>query len=64
MIRRVFRIDEFKTTPMTEVIAGLLTFMTMAYIIFVNPHIPDTATMQTQQTQVAAWERGGRGDGL
>lgn len=43
MIRRFFRIDELKTTPGTEVIAGMVTFMTMAYIIFVNPHIISTA---------------------
>ena len=31
--------DESGTTLGTEVIAGMVTFMTMAYIIFVNPHI-------------------------
>ena len=43
MIRRFFRFDELKTTPGTEVIAGMVTFMTMAYIIFVNPHIISAA---------------------
>jgi AGZA family xanthine/uracil permease-like MFS transporter len=43
MIRRFFRIDELKTTTGTEVIAGMVTFMTMAYIIFVNPHIISAA---------------------
>ena len=39
MINRFFRVEESGTTLGTEVIAGMVTFMTMAYIIFVNPHI-------------------------
>ena len=34
-----FRFSERRTNLRTEVIAGLTTFMTMAYIIFVNPSI-------------------------
>lgn len=34
-----FKLKERKTNVRTEVIAGLATFMTMAYIIFVNPSI-------------------------
>jgi AGZA family xanthine/uracil permease-like MFS transporter len=36
---RYFKIKERKTTVRTEIIAGITTFMTMAYIIFVNPAI-------------------------
>lgn len=36
---RYFRIKERKTTIRTEIIAGITTFMTMAYIVFVNPAI-------------------------
>jgi AGZA family xanthine/uracil permease-like MFS transporter len=36
---RTFRLRENKTTARTEVLAGLTTFMTMAYIIAVNPAI-------------------------
>lgn len=36
---RYFKIKERKTTIRTEIIAGITTFMTMAYIIFVNPAI-------------------------
>ncbi len=36
---RIFRLRENKTNVRTEVLAGLVTFMTMAYIIFVNPAI-------------------------
>ncbi|GAB4246351.1 MAG: NCS2 family permease [Thermoleophilia bacterium] len=38
-----FRLTERRTTLRTEVIAGFTTFMTMAYIIFVNPGILSAA---------------------
>ncbi|MCR3923279.1 MAG: NCS2 family permease [Firmicutes bacterium] len=34
-----FKLKEHKTNIKTEIIAGITTFMTMAYIIFVNPDI-------------------------
>lgn len=34
-----FKLSENKTTVKTEILAGVTTFMTMAYIIFVNPSI-------------------------
>jgi AGZA family xanthine/uracil permease-like MFS transporter len=39
MLERIFRLREHGTTVGTEVVAGLTTFMIMAYIIFVNPAI-------------------------
>lgn len=39
MLERLFKLSENGTTVRTEVIAGLTTFLTMAYIIFVNPAI-------------------------
>lgn len=36
---RVFKLKEHGTKPRTEIVAGITTFMTMAYIIFVNPDI-------------------------
>jgi AGZA family xanthine/uracil permease-like MFS transporter len=36
-LEKLFKLRENNTTPRTEVLAGLTTFMTMAYIIFVNP---------------------------
>ncbi len=39
MLDRYFRLKEHGTTAGTEVLAGLTTFMVMAYIIFVNPAI-------------------------
>ncbi|OED41959.1 guanine permease [Endozoicomonas sp. (ex Bugula neritina AB1)] len=37
MLERLFKIKEHDTTIKTEVLAGVTTFLTMAYIIFVNP---------------------------
>ena len=39
MISSLFRLDEHATSVRTEVLAGLTTFLTMAYIIFVQPAI-------------------------
>ncbi|MDP5254168.1 MULTISPECIES: NCS2 family permease [unclassified Vibrio] len=39
MLERLFKLSENGTTVRTEVVAGLTTFLTMAYIIFVNPAI-------------------------
>jgi AGZA family xanthine/uracil permease-like MFS transporter len=41
----VFQLSENKTDVRTEVFAGLTTFMTMAYIIFVNPDLLSIAGM-------------------
>src|SRR6056297_1096800 len=34
---RVFKLESFETNVKTEMLAGLTTFMTMAYILAVNP---------------------------
>jgi len=39
MLDKFFKLSENKTTVKTEVIAGITTFMTMAYILAVNPDI-------------------------
>ncbi|NBC31821.1 MAG: NCS2 family permease [Alphaproteobacteria bacterium] len=39
MLDRQFKLRENGTTVRTEMLAGLTTFLTMAYIIFVNPSI-------------------------
>lgn len=39
MLERVFKLSDNKTTVRTEVMAGVTTFMTMAYILAVNPSI-------------------------
>ena len=39
MLEKVFKLSENKTTVRTELVAGLTTFMTMAYIIALNPNL-------------------------
>ena len=39
MFEKVFKLSENKTTVRTELVAGLTTFMTMAYIIALNPNL-------------------------
>jgi AGZA family xanthine/uracil permease-like MFS transporter len=39
LITKFFKLQENKTTVRTEIIAGITTFMTMAYILFLNPNI-------------------------
>ncbi len=40
---RYFEFDRYGTNMKTEVLAGITTFMTMAYILFVNPQILSVA---------------------
>jgi len=39
MLEKFFRLSEHRTTVRTELLAGLTTFLTMAYIIFVQPAV-------------------------
>jgi adenine/guanine/hypoxanthine permease len=39
LLERVFHLTENKTTVRRELLAGLTTFMTMAYVVVVNPRI-------------------------
>ena len=45
LAERLFKLHEHGTTVRTELVAGLTTFLTMAYIIFVNPAILGDAGM-------------------
>ena len=45
MFEKVFKLSERKTNVKTEVMAGITTFMTMAYILAVNPSILSAAGM-------------------
>ena len=45
VLDRVFHLSENKTTVRQESMAGLTTFMAMAYILFVNPSILGAAGM-------------------
>lgn len=39
MFEKIFKLKENNTTVKTEIVAGLTTFMTMAYIIALNPNL-------------------------
>ena len=53
MFEKVFKLSENKTTVRTEVMAGITTFMTMAYILAVNPSILSAAGMDSTAVLVA-----------
>ena len=53
MLERFFKLKEHGTDVRTEVFAGLTTFLTMAYIIFVNPSILGAAGMPQDAVFVA-----------
>jgi AGZA family xanthine/uracil permease-like MFS transporter len=53
LLDRLFKLEEHNTTVKTEIIAGLTTFMTMAYIIIVNPNILGAAGMPKEAVMVA-----------
>ena len=45
MLEKWFKLKENNTTAKTEVMAGITTFMTMAYILAVNPSILSSTGM-------------------
>ena len=45
VLERLFKLTENNTSVRQELLAGLTTFLTMAYIIVVNPHILSEAGM-------------------
>ena len=53
MLEKVFKLKENNTTVKTEVIAGITTFMTMAYILAVNPSILSASGMDAQAVLIA-----------
>ena len=53
LLERFFRFSENGTNLRTEMVAGTTTFMTMAYIIFVQPAVLSLAGMDTGAVMVA-----------
>jgi len=53
MLEKIFKLQEHGTNVKIEVIAGLTTFMTMAYIIIVNPAILEAAGIPKGPSMVA-----------
>ena len=48
LLERVFKLKQHGTTARTELIAGMTPFLTMVYIVFVNPQILGVAGMDVQ----------------
>ncbi len=53
MIEKFFKLKENNTTVRTEVVAGITTFMTMAYILAVNPTMLADAGMDSTAVLIA-----------
>ena len=53
MIERIFNVRERGSSVRVELVAGLTTFLTMAYIIFVNPDILSSTGMDRDAVFVA-----------
>ena len=52
-MNKLFRLEENNTTVRREIVAGVTTFMTMAYIIAVNPSILSAAGMNPHAVLLA-----------
>ena len=46
-LNNFFKLDLNNTNVKSEIVAGFTTFLTMAYIIFVNPQIMEESGMDT-----------------
>ena len=46
-IRKYFQLDKYNTSIKVEFIAGLTTFISMSYILFVNPSVLGASGMNT-----------------
>ena len=57
VLDRYFGLAENGTDLRTEIIAGFTTFLTMAYIVFVNPQILGTTGMDKGAVFVATCSR-------
>lgn len=53
MFEKIFKLKENRTTVRTEIVAGITTFMTMAYILAVNPDILSATGMDKGAVFVA-----------
>ena len=53
MFQKLFKLSEKKTSVKTEVLAGITTFLTMAYILGVNPGMLSSAGMDSNSVFLA-----------
>ena len=59
MLEKLFALSERKTTVRTEIMAGITTFITMAYILFVAPGVLSAAGMDPNAVFIATCLGGG-----
>jgi len=52
-LSRYFELEKYQTTINTEIKAGITTFITMAYILFINPQLLSITGMPTQDIAAA-----------
>lgn len=64
MLDRIFKLQQHGTDVRTELLAGLTTFLTMAYIVFVNPQILSTTGMDQGSVFVATCLAGALGSAI
>ena len=60
MLESFFKLKENHTNVKTEVVAGLTTFMTMAYILAVNPSILSASDMDANAILMSNHYKSGR----
>ena len=53
MLEKLFKLKDNKTNVKTEIIAGVTTFMTRAYILAVNPSILSATGMDANAVLIA-----------
>ncbi len=58
MLEKLFQLKAHNTNVRTEILAGITTFLTMAYILFVNPAIlGETGMERARSSSPPAWPR-------
>ena len=64
MLEKIFKLKSNKTNVKTEIMAGITTFMTMAYIIALNPNLLTNfgAEGQSPSDAVSFQDEGSRGN--
>ncbi|MGB4090589.1 MAG: NCS2 family permease [Ruminococcus flavefaciens] len=53
MLEKIFKLKSHKTNVKTEIMAGITTFMTMAYILAVNPNVLSSTGMDSTAVLLA-----------
>ena len=59
MLDKLFKLSERGTTTKTEILAGITTFITMAYILFLAPNILSLAGIDKDAVLIATALGGG-----